>query len=74
MVILKIGKKNGFGKLVFKDKNIFEGQFLNNDINGEGAFYWKDGRIYIGNWFDNKMNGYGIFIWPDKKKILWKLY
>ena len=61
--MFKNGKKEGKGKLIFEEGDIYEGDFSEDKFNGEGCFKWKDGREYKGIWKDNQMNGKGIFIW-----------
>ena len=70
-------QKNGFGKLIFKNKVInldfkekkeydiferYEGNFKNDIIEGEGTFFYKDGKIIIGNFKNNEpINGKIIY-------------
>ncbi len=62
----KNDKKNGKGKLFFKNLNdSYEGNFEDNDINGNGIYKWENGEIYKGNFLKGKMNGEGKYTWPD---------
>ena len=54
-------KKEGNGRLVFKNGNYYVGQFRNNKFNGRGIFYYKRNVIkYIGDFVDNLYEGNGI--------------
>ena len=59
----KRGKRNGNGKLIYDNGNIYEGAFIDDNFEGEGIFKWKDGREYNGQWKENQMNGKGVFRW-----------
>ena len=62
----KTDKKNGFGKLYYKEINEhYEGQFSNNNITGIGKYFWSNGEIYEGTFVNGKMNGKGIYTWPN---------
>ena len=62
----KTDKKNGFGKLYYKEINEhYEGQFSNDNITGIGKYFWSNGEIYEGTLVNGKMNGKGIYTWPD---------
>ena len=56
-------KKNGFGVLVYKNKDTYEGNFVDNKREGEGTF-WKYRektltRSFTGFWRDDKREGKG---------------
>ena len=62
----KNNKKNGFGKLYYKEMNdYYEGEFNDNQITGTGKYKWSNGEIYEGTLLNGKMNGKGIYNWPD---------
>ena len=65
---LKKGKKNGKGKIIYKDTNDwYEGNFLNNNFNGEGHYHWeKNGYEYIGNYVNGIIEGKGVYKYGDK--------
>lgn len=62
------GTKNGEGRFVWKNGDVYEGNFQENMIQGSGKMTFRDGKTYEGEWKDNKMNGTGIFIWPDGRR------
>jgi len=39
----------GKGTYTFKNGNVFEGEWSNNDFNGKGIFTFSNGDIYNGN-------------------------
>ena len=64
----KKGKKNGKGKIIYKDTgDWYEGNFLNNNFNGEGHYYWKkNGYEYKGNYINGVIEGNGVYKYGDK--------
>ena len=59
--IWKEDKKDGFGKIKFKDGMKYEGEFKNNKFNGKGDLYLPNGAYYSGNFVNNLFNGEGFF-------------
>ena len=47
-------------KEYFKNKLIFEGEYLNGKKNGKGKEYFKEKLIFDGNYLNGKRNGFGI--------------
>ncbi len=44
-------KKNGMGRLYYKDGGYYEGEWKDNLLHGYGKLYFKDNRIaYEGHW------------------------
>ena len=64
----KKGKKNGRGKIIYKDTgDWYDGNFLNNNFNGEGHYYWKkNGYEYIGNYVNGIIQGKGVYKYGEK--------
>ena len=64
----KKGKKNGRGKIIYKDTgDWYDGNFLNNKFNGEGHYYWKkNGYEYIGNYVNGIIQGKGVYKYGEK--------
>lgn len=52
-----MGRKNGQGRFAWSDGSMYEGGFVDNDINGHGVYQWGDGRKYTGQWVKNRMHG-----------------
>ena len=38
---------------------MYNGEFLDNNIDGFGTYTWSDGRVYTGQWKKYKMHGTG---------------
>ena len=59
-------KKEGNGRLVFKNGNFYVGQFKKNKYNGKGIFYYKRNAIkYMGDFVDNHYEGNGIIFYEN---------
>ena len=58
----KDGLKTGFGKMVYPNGDIYEGEWVENDMQGEGTYtYKKTGDIFVGSWFAGKKHGKGSY-------------
>ena len=83
---IKIGKRNGFGKVYKLDKKIllFEGEYLNGRKSGKGKEYYENGNIkFEGEYLNGKkLEGIGYDEkgnevlklekkWKRKGNILW---
>lgn len=52
--------RDGFGKLVFSNKGIYEGSWKLNRMHGKGTLYLPNGDIaYEGDWFEDLFNNFG---------------
>lgn len=57
-------KKNGQGKIVLKNNDVYKGAFINDKFNGNGIYTWHEiNKEYNGNFVDGKMHGIGILKW-----------
>ncbi|MBK8464662.1 MAG: hypothetical protein IPL32_02420 [Chloracidobacterium sp.] len=56
---------NGFGKYLFANETIYEGNFVNGKANGTGKVTYKDGGSYVGDLVNGKMEGRGIFLYAN---------
>ena len=57
---MKDNKFNGIGREIYNKESIFEGQYLNNELNGFGrAFYYYGGGYYIGEFKNDQRHGKG---------------
>jgi hypothetical protein len=60
------GKRNGYGVLVYKNKErVYEGQWVNDNREGQGYERFKNRSCYIGEFKDNKLNGRGVYKWAN---------
>jgi hypothetical protein len=53
------GKKNGRGKMVYKDGSSYDGEWKDDMYNGYGTIKWSNGNSYVGYLVDNQMQGRG---------------
>ena len=58
----KVNKK---GKLVHREGDIYEGEWVDNKAEGFGIYTSLDGTKYEGYWVDDKQQGKGREEWPD---------
>jgi len=63
-------EKDGFGKMIFTNGDIYEGQWKESYRHGIGRYKWTDGSYHVGNYILNKKNGPGIFVWDDLSKFI----
>lgn len=49
---------------------MFQGEWLDNNMDGMGIYTWSDGRCYMGEYRDDKKHGYGIYKWADGRLYL----
>ena len=79
--MFKNGKRHGFGKLEFKNGDIYAGEFKDNVFNGKGYYKWKVNNIEYHGEFENgeikQKNNEDIFKYDigisritQKKKII----
>ncbi|MBV6440475.1 MAG: peptidase C14 caspase catalytic subunit p20 [Haliscomenobacteraceae bacterium CHB4] len=62
------GNREGKGKLIFPNNNIYDGQFSRNRINGEGTMTYSNGDRYVGSWFYDQPNGKGKYYFKTKER------
>ena len=60
--------EHGIAREVFKDNDIYEGQFFKGEKNGFGREFYGDGSYYIGMWKNHQWNGRGKYV-EDNNKI-----
>ncbi|ODN04702.1 Radial spoke head 10 B [Orchesella cincta] len=58
-------KKVDYGRVVFKTKHVYTGNFLDWYFEGPGRYSWQDGTIYQGEFSHGLMHGPGSIHWPD---------
>jgi hypothetical protein len=47
-------RANGYGKLYHADKDVYEGEWLDDKANGRGVYIHANGAKYNGDWKDDK--------------------
>lgn len=56
----RYGKRNGHGKLYYKEGSYYEGQWEDNSMHGYGKLYYPDGQLaYQGEWANDEFHGKG---------------
>ena len=58
-------KKDGQGKLIYKDGRIYEGGWKNDKREGKGLFIYSNGNKYDGYWMNDCKHGAGKYIWSS---------
>ena len=53
-------RMDGFGKRVFSNKTVFEGEYKGGGMNGRGQLTRANGDRYEGEFMDNKFHGHGV--------------
>jgi len=53
--------KDGYGKIYYKNGDIYEGEFKSDQFNGIGIYYFKNGDRYEGEFKDDVCNGIGTY-------------
>jgi hypothetical protein len=62
----KYGNWDGQGVLVFRNGDLYIGEFVDDVRTGMGYYQWKDGRTYQGAFDTNRRHGRGgVYQWPD---------
>ena len=59
------------GKIIFKNKETFQGKILKNNILIEGIYTWPNGQTYFGGFNHNNLfNKKGKIIFSDKSELI----
>ena len=66
----KTNQREGVGILTWKDQDIYEGLWKNDQPNGKGRLISKYGNYYVGDFKDGDINGKGIYKIFNKLLIL----
>lgn len=56
---VKNGMPHGKGKFIWKNGDVYEGDWVNNEITGKGKFTWKNGDVYEGDFINAIRSGNG---------------
>ncbi len=59
------GLRDGKGKLVLENGDIYEGHWKEGKKEGHGIYVYANGIKYNGTWKNDKMDGFGSLIFPD---------
>jgi hypothetical protein len=59
------GMREGIGKLVLENGDIYEGNWKKGQKSGHGIYLYSSGLKYNGSWKEDKMDGEGSLIFPD---------
>ena len=59
------GLRDGKGKLVLENGDIYEGHWREGRKEGHGIYVYANGIKYNGTWKNDKMDGFGSLIFPD---------
>lgn len=52
-------KKHGFGRYMWADGSMYEGEWSKNKFHGIGKLSYADGGEYTGEWIEDRKNGHG---------------
>ena len=67
---------HGICRKVVKNREIYEGLFVNGKLNGYSRCIYNDGRVYkLGQWLERKLNGYAKLVNTQNNIIaegIWK--
>jgi len=59
------------GKIIFKNKETFQGKMLKNNMLIEGIYTWPNGQTYFGGFNHNNLfNKKGKIIFPDESELI----
>lgn len=68
------GVREGYGRMVYKNKSVYEGNWKNGFREGRGRYVSKSGNFYFGDFLNDKKEGDGVEIEKDGSYFLgqWK--
>lgn len=67
------GVREGKGRLVLENGDIYEGNWENGKKSGHGIYLFANGIKYNGNWSEDLMHGDGSLIFPDQSQYYGEL-
>ena len=59
---------NGYGKMVYSDSTIYEGNWKDGLWDGDGEVLFPDGDYYKGQFKEHQFSGYGIYLYSDNAR------
>lgn len=61
---------NGNGKFIFKNGDMYNGQWLKGKMDGQGTYTWKNGDIYKGAFFEGQLEGRGTITFKNGDRYI----
>ncbi len=58
----------GFGKYVWIDGKVYEGEWSNNKMHGRGKMTFPNGKSYEGGFIEDMKEGFGVYKYNDGLK------
>ncbi|MEZ5004232.1 MAG: C1 family peptidase [Chitinophagales bacterium] len=62
--------ENGYGKFIYSDGDIYEGNFKSSYRHGHGKYQYIEGDIYDGMWSWSNREGLGYYKWPSGNEYI----
>ena len=59
---------HGKGKTVFKNGDVFEGEYVRGKREGYGTYTFTDGEKYEGQWYQDQQHGKGIYYFLNNNR------
>lgn len=63
------GLPTGYGRMVFKDGQVYKGHCKAGLRNGQGCNVWSNQQVYTGEWVQGQREGRGTHTWPDGRTV-----
>jgi hypothetical protein len=55
------GEYDGYGKLVYKNGDVYKGNWKKHKKHGKGEYQYIAGSCYVGDWNEDKMHGKAVY-------------
>lgn len=59
------GKRNGKGRVVWSDGEVYDGEWQDDKRNGKGKYTYASGAVYEGEFQNDIIHGRGKYVWPN---------
>ena len=63
------GQPNGSGTMVYADRSIYVGQFIDSIPMGHGTMNFANGDVYSGQFNDGVANGWGNIVFSNGQRF-----
>lgn len=63
---------DGYGRYVFDNGDMYEGQWSDGEYSGYGVYVWANGSAHGGVWKNNKRDGLATVVSSDKQFVAWE--